>query len=413
LQKLSNSPLLDVLILSRFRTIWYFGIITEIGRRMELFVLIWILLEITNNSPYHLGIFLLINNVPRPMFSIFTGLLADRYNRNTLLILGAILNVITAIALFSLISIDILVVWHILVASWLNGFSRALEDPARRTGILDIVGERRIVNAVSVDSFSQMSGKIIGPILGAALFTFKGYPGAYLTILLINILTVVIATRISIPKKTIPSDPEPVLRSLKNGMIYVKNSKMILGMFYVTILMNGLAFEAFNFIPDIGKNYLLVSPILVGVLVASEGIGQGIGAFMLSLTRNINRYGLWFVVGSSIILVVIILFSWSNIYILSIFLLLVSGMALSVFATMQSTIAMLYTPSDMRGRVMGLLSICIGTGHLLAFEIGLLASKVGTPWALSLNAAIGLILIIPSLTLTPIIKIRYTQTLDK
>ena len=135
------------------------------------------------------------------MFSIFTGLLADRYNRNTLLILGAILNVITAIVLFSLISVDILVVWHILVASWLNGFSRALEDPARRTGILDIVGERRIVNAVSVDSFSNMCGKIIGPILGASLFTFKGYPGAYLTIVFINILTVVIATRIRIPKK--------------------------------------------------------------------------------------------------------------------------------------------------------------------------------------------------------------------
>lgn len=178
-------------------------------------------------------------------------------------------------------------------------------------------------------------------------------------------------------------------------------------MFYVTILMNGLAFEAFNFIPEIGKNYLFLSPFLAFFLVSSHGTGQAIGALLISFTKNINRYGLWFFIGSVSILVVIILFSWSKVYILSIGLLFISGLGLSLFATMQSTIAMLYTPSDMRGRVMGLLSFCIGTGHLFALVIGWLAEMLGTPSALSLSAGIGLILIIPSIFVSPLGKKNY------
>ena len=97
---------------------------------------------------------------------------------------------------------------------------------------------------------------------------------------------------------------------------------------------------------------------------------------------------------------------------LSISLLFISGLGLSLFATMQSTIAMLYTPSDMRGRVMGLLSFCIGTGHLFARVIGWLAEIMGTPSALSISAGAGLILILPSIFLSPLGKKNYHDQLN-
>ena len=390
----------------KYRMIWYFGVLTEIGRQMELLVLGWLLLEITN-SPLQFGVFFFANNLPRPVFSIFTGLIADRFDRNKILWAGALINVISGIVVFALIYVESIVPYHIFIASWINGSCRAIEDPARRTGVLDIVGERRIVNALGIDNFSQVSGKIFGPLIGGAMLSWQGFKGAYITIAVIHLITLIVSTRISIPKQVLTLTPESVAKSVTSGMKYVFTNKMILTMFYVTILMNGLAFEAFNFIPEIGKNYLFLSPFLAFFLVSSHGTGQAIGALLISFTKNINRYGLWFFIGSVSILVVIILFSWSKVYVLSIGLLFISGLGLSLFATMQSTIAMLYTPSDMRGRVMGLLSFCIGTGHLFALVIGWLAEMLGTPSALSLSAGIGLILIIPSIFVSPLGKKNY------
>ncbi len=390
----------------KYRMIWYFGVLTEIGRQMELLVLGWLLLELTN-SPLQFGVFFFANNLPRPVFSIFTGLIADRFDRNKILWIGALINVISGIVVFALIYAESIVPFYIFIASWINGSCRAIEDPARRTGVLDIVGERRIVNALGIDNFSQVSGKILGPLIGGAMLGWQGFKGAYITIALIHLATLIVSARISIPKQLLKTNTESVAKSLKSGLKYVSTNRMILAMFYITVLMNGLAFEAFNFIPEIGKNYLFLSPFLAFFLVSSHGTGQAVGALLISLTRNINRYGLWFFIGSISILIVIIMFSWSKVYVLSLTLLFISGLGLSLFATMQSTIAMLYTPSDMRGRVMGLLSFCIGTGHLFALVIGWLAEIMGTPSALSISAGAGLILIVPTLFVSPLAKRNY------
>ena len=94
---------------------------------MELLVLGWLLLEITN-SPLQFGVFFFANNLPRPVFSIFTGLIADRFDRNKILWAGALINVISGIVVFALIYVESIVPYHIFIASWINGSCRAIED---------------------------------------------------------------------------------------------------------------------------------------------------------------------------------------------------------------------------------------------------------------------------------------------
>ena len=109
----------------KYRMIWYFGVLTEIGRQMELLVLGWLLLEITN-SPLQFGVFFFANNLPRPVFSIFTGLIADRFDRNKILWAGALINVISGIVVFALIYVESIVPYHIFIASCINGSCRAI-----------------------------------------------------------------------------------------------------------------------------------------------------------------------------------------------------------------------------------------------------------------------------------------------
>ena len=76
---------------------------------------------------------------------------------------------------FVLLLFGLIAPWHVFAAMLLQGVSRALEDPARRTAIFDIVGERRVVNALSIDSMSHTVGRMIGPFVGGFLVEHVAY----------------------------------------------------------------------------------------------------------------------------------------------------------------------------------------------------------------------------------------------
>ena len=64
--------MLSILQIRQFRLLWYVGSLAEMARWMEMLVLSWLVLQ-TTDSAFQLGLVLVFNNVPRPMFSLFTG----------------------------------------------------------------------------------------------------------------------------------------------------------------------------------------------------------------------------------------------------------------------------------------------------------------------------------------------------
>ena len=190
---------------------------------------------------------------------------------------------------------------------------------------------------------------------------------------------------------------------MKGAINYAWKSPALVGLFYITIIMNTLAFPFQQFIPAIGRDELEVGVVLVGLLVAADGIGQLAGAGIMALSRDLRFHGRVFVLGCIGVLSIGIVFVWSPWYVLTFMLLTLAGIAQSGFATMQSAITMLSTPHDMRGRMMGLLSVFIGVGTPLgAAEIGLIASSVSIQIAISMNMLAGLILLLPAVFMTPL-----------
>lgn len=415
-----GAPVFAVLQDRDFRVIWYVGSLREISRRMELLVLSWLILQATQ-SPFQLGLVLVFNNLPRPFLSLFTGLIADRFNRWRILAAGQLINTGIAVTLLALLATDAIAAWHVYAAVFMQGATKALEDPSRRTAILDIVGERRLVNALSLDTISNTSGKMLGPLLGGIMIDASGglllpwlgadageragFVGAAGLIVAVHLADLALLTRLRIPPKPprAAGRVEPLWRSLGDGVRYALGTPLLWGMLYVTIVMNALAFPMQQFIPDIGANNLGVGATLVGLLVAAEGIGQLTGAATMALTRNLERHGLVFIIGSSVVLLMAIGFVWAPWYLLAFGLLVLGGIGQAGFGTMQSTITMLAAPPEMRGRMVGLMSVCIGIGTPLGgLEIGIMASLFSTAWAISVNAAAGLLLLVPALLLTPL-----------
>ena len=125
----------------------------------------------------------------------------------------------------------------------------------------------------------------------------------------------------------------------------------------------------------------------------------------MAATRNLQQHGRVFVVGSTVVLVMAILFVWSPWYSLSFLFLTLAGIGQSGFGTMQSSITLLSAPRELRGRMLGLMSFCIGVGTPLGtLEIGAVAVAFGTRWAIAVNAAAGLLLLLPAVLFTPLAR---------
>lgn len=398
-------PVLAVLRDGDFRTIWYVGTLFEFARRTEMLALSWLILQLTD-SYFQLALVLVFNNLPRPVLSLFTGLIADRFDRR--LILGIAQGVNTAAAAAILVvmlwDFELIRPWHVYLVIFMQGGIKAVEDPSRRTAILDIVGPNRLVNALSLDVISNTAGKMIGPLLGGLLLATVDFQGAYVFVVSVHLINLALISRLRIPPSQGVPREEPVWKSLAVGIRYALGSRELLGMLYVTVIMNALAFPVQQFVPAVGRDHLNVGVGLVGVLVAADGVGQLAGAGVLALSRDLRSRGRVFVLGSLLVLLIVILFVWSPWYVLAFLFLSIGGLGQAGFGTMQSAITMLAAPPEMRGRMMGVLSEFIGIGTILGtLEIGAIASALSIQWAISANALVGLVLVIPVLALSSLV----------
>ena len=397
-------PALSVLREADFRIIWCVGGLSEIARWMEQLVLGLLIWEVTR-SPLQLALVLVFNNAPRPLCSPFAGLLAERFSRRSVLFGAQSLATSTAAVLLLALVWGAVQPWLVYLAVALMGITKALEDPSRRTAILDMVGPQRLVNALSLDGINRTIGKVLGPLVGGALVETLGYAGAFGCIVATHIVNLGLMTQLRIPPSQGAPRGDAIWRSLAVAVRTIQRHPLMLGMLYVTVVMNALAFPARQFIPAIGTEYLGVGAAWVGLLAAAEGMGQLIGAGILANTHNLQTHGRVFVLGSSLVLLMAIGFVWAPLYGLAFACLAIGGCGQAGFSTMQSAIAMLGSPAQMRGRMMGLLSVCIGCSTPLGtLGMGMAAAAFTVPAAITANALLGLLLLWPVARLTPLMQ---------
>ena len=402
-QQRPRSPLLSVLQDGNFRTLWSVALVKQLSHHFEMLVLSWLVLQATD-SPLQLALVWVSSHSAIPLVAPFSGVIADRFSRHRVLLIAQSMQVLIATGVLLLIVSNVIQPWHIFIAAFLQGVSQFLELPSRRTAILDIVGPRRAVNGISLENMANSTGRMVGPFLGGLLLELLGYAGAYSFALMLHLLALALLTRVKIPTHQGSIRVESMWRALAGGVRYALHNRTLLGVLYISMVINGLAFPAQQLLPAIGRDFLGVGPALVGLLASSWALGQLLFTGVIASTRDLKYHGRVYVVGSTVVLVMVSLFVWSPWYVLSIVLLIIVGMGNAGFGAMQSPLTMLSAPQEMRGRMMGLLAFCIGIGSPLGtLEIGLVAAAFSTQWAISLNALAGLVFLVPAVILTPLV----------
>lgn len=415
----------DAFLNPNYRLLWTSNFFAYISRWMQMTMLGWFVYEETG-SAFLVTLVGFSGMGPLVLLGVFGGVLAERVDKRRLLLATMFANLVAAALMAALIFADLVLdatflrYWHAFAVMGVGGIGWGLDMPSRRSIVLDVLGRARVNNAVALDSVGMHSSRMLGPMLGGALITVsqfmlpedKGYglEAGYAVTLAFHIASVAMMARMRTP----PRDPQSIapqaniVRNLTEGFRYVCSESALLAVVLITLFMNLLLFPYQQLIPVVAKEVLRVGPTLMGFLLAFEGLGALCGAILIASASRLTHHGRVYLGGSMMGLAMLLLFSFSQWYGVSLALMTLLGLGTAGFGTMQATIILLVARDDMRGRGLGIITLAIGAGPIGALMIGAIAEATNAPIALTIHATLGLITVGLVGLLMPAIRGRMT-----
>ena len=370
-------------------------------RWMETVALGIFVFELTG-SPFWVAIVGFMRMIPMFILGPTIGLVSDRVNRK--LLLGTSMVLLAAVygVMGVLVVTERIELWHILVGATLAGVMWSTDFPVRRAMIGDAVGPDGISTAIGIDMASSNFSRVIGPLGAGAFLATLGIQAAYFTGAILfafgSLLAFSLPHVAPLPRKT--SDGG-YFTNLVEGLKHVQADRVITVTLIITIVMNIFGFPYQIMVPVIGVESLEIGPLLIGILLATEGMGATMGSLVIALKARPGGFTKIYAYGSLAFLGAILAFSLSPSFLLALPILLIGGFSMAGFATMQSIIVITSTPVEIRGRVLGVLAASIGTGPFGALIVGGLAVWWGASNAVSAIALIGLVLTATTLLIWP------------
>ncbi len=338
----------------------------------------WLILELSNDSEFWIGIYALLLGIGQFFFSSLAGTLADRFQRRNLLIIEGTMSTSIALLMTVTIYFEVLDLWMALAVAFVIGCLRATRFTVINRFIYDIVGSQRLVNGVSLWRISTTPMMIGGAMLAGALIEWAGIWAAYALITISLAISLPFLSLIHVTGSIDPSSGH-LLRQTIEGLKYTSRNPSLRVLFTVSVVMEMLGFAFLVMVPVMAKNVLEVDALGMGFLQAGIGTGMFIGTlFMATKGDSLNKPRIVFLnaLGAGITLIA---FAFSRSLPLSVFLAGAVMAFLNAYDLTLGVLIQLVSPPNMRGRAVSLHSLAISFTAVGGFIMGGLGSIVGVP----------------------------------
>jgi len=372
-----------------FWRLWYAGLVISTVRWLET-VVVGVVVYQQTNSAFVVAAITMLRLLPMALFGAFLGAFAETFDRRFTLA-GLIGLMALTSAVLSVVSwTSAIEVWQLAVASFVNGCGWATDNPLRRMMMGEVVGRDRMATAMALDVSASNVSRMVGPTLGGLLLASIGIGGAFmLSALMYN---TAIAATVLVRHRVLPStsDGHVLARTWEGAAIAFREPRLRATML-VTVIYNVFAWPFTSMIPVIGRDRLFLGPEGVGILTSLDGVGAFAGALLLARWLTPRWHSRAYVGGVAVYLFALIVFALAPTVVPAGAALLLTGLSGAAFATLQATIVYLAAPAEMRSRILGVLSVCIGTGPIGFLWLGWLADRIGAPDAMTITGCAGLL----------------------
>ncbi|NBO33172.1 MAG: MFS transporter [Actinobacteria bacterium] len=368
--------------LNFFNARLYFAglLLSTIGSWVQLTATSYLVYRLTGRAS-DLGYNVAFQFLPMLVLGTWAGSFADRFDRRKIMLVTQILLAVQALVLGVLDltnNISLPVVWGL---SLFLGIIGAIDNPARRGLITELVPIAQLSNAMSMNTTVMTGSRIFGAALAAVLigplgtgwlFVINGLSYAFMIYGIVGLRQAEM-----VPAVKRPAGGQPV----RDVFRFVRSNRRLSSMFFVYVVVSTFAF-----------NYSVVFPKLADVNWGSEdafgwlmtvtGVGSIFGALV---TARFTRVSLrWLVINvavlgaSNMVMAFVPNLWWAYLLCLPL------GFGGAAMIASGNAISQQESPPDMRGRLLALTAVAfLGSTPIGGPITGLIADYVSLEWSMA------------------------------
>ena len=370
--------------LADFRAFAAARIASLIALHMQTVACGWYVYDVTK-SAWALGLIGLSAFLPAPVLALFSGQVADRFDRRRVIACGYLAGGLACLGLFLCVRLEIREIWPVFVLVMIQGSARAFHVPATQALLPALVPREWLAGTLALSSSMLQSGSALGPALGGFLYAFGAdfvfaLSGAGFMIAIFCILQIS-------PRPQVVQRGPVTFETLMGGIHFIKAHPVILGAMSLdlfAVLLGG----ATALLPMFAQDILHTGPEGLGLLRAAPAVGAISMALLLTQWPIRRKAGHILFAAISVFGAAMIGFGLSENFILSLVCLYISGLADMISVNVRQSLIQGNTPDHMRGRVSAVSTVFIGASNELGeFESGIVAALLGPVLAVTSGGA--------------------------
>ncbi len=324
------------------------------GNWVQIVAETWLILRLTH-SGVAVGLLAALQFAPMLLMGAYGGLLADRFDKRRLLMVTQLGMIVPALGLFAVTVTGVVAPWMVFALVLARGSVNALDNPARQSFVIEMVGPDRVVNAVSLNSVIVHCARMIGPAIAGVLIATVGVEPCFV-LNAASFLAMLVALQRMDPAalrsaERVPRRP----RALRDGLSYVLRTPALAVPLAMMALVGTLGFNFQVILPLLARFTFHGGPDTYAAFVVAMGAGSVVGALTAGARGRVST-GL--LVGASAAFgLATVLAAVAPSLALTVVALAVTGAASVTFAAGVNSTLQLEVAPEMRGRVMALYSV--------------------------------------------------------
>lgn len=382
-----------------YRRLWAIGALTGGARWLEFVALAIFAYQLTR-SPEMVASLSVLRMLPYVALGLFVGALADAVDRRRLLIGAMCIVTVLALTMAVLTAVELAGFLAVALATMVSGVLWTVDMPVRRRLLVDAVEPSEMASGLGFDNATTNATRAIGPVVGGLTYEWLGIQGIYVLIALSYLMCVMLAARMGRDRPTLAKPLDETAAATPAGwrsilppaeLLRDRRFLIIMG---VTLVYNLWCFPFVTMVPVIAQKDFGLSPTLVGLLSACDGIGGTLGALLVGSWVTERTMFRWHYLGTFAFLLLVLVLSWHLHVGTAVPVLFFLGMASAAFAATQYALVYLISPPQMRGRATGILTLFIGSSMLGHLHAGYLFERLGSTAAMQLMAVEGMALLL-------------------
>jgi MFS family permease len=355
---------------------------------MQKLAMGWLVYRLTN-SALLLGVVSFAGDIPCFFLTPFGGVAADRYKKQSLLIITQVLAMLQALVLAVLVLTNAAAIWHLILLNISLGVINAFDMPTRQAFVIEMVEKREdLGNAIALNSSMVNVARLLGPSIAGLLVAASGEGVCFLVNAASYFAVIVSLFLMKVHPAKARLEKATAWQQIKGGFRYAFGLAPIKYIILLLALVSLTGVPYVVLMPVFARDVLHGGPSTLGFLMGASGVGALIGAGYLAGRKTVLGLGKIAALSACLFGGGIIVFSQSTLMWASMLVVLLIGLGMMILMASTNTILQTIVEDDMRGRVMSFYTVAfLGVAPFGSLLAGGLAHWIGATNTLLIGGA--------------------------